>query len=124
MVKIMIWNIRGLNSPVKHHEIWREVRELLPDAVCLQKMHLKSSETHPMKLRLSSTQYFAATNTKQGGALTGLHKDFHFEELKVIRDTLEGLYIYLEGQHLGLGSIFLTFISKQWPGTISTQPSD
>lgn len=96
-IKLISYNVKGLNSPRKRHKILRELDHLGGDIVFLQETHL----TLNTRVRLFSPrfpQWFYGDSPDKGskGVAIGLSKAANF----LVRDRLidpEGRFLFLKG---------------------------
>lgn len=96
-LKLLSYNVRGLNVPAKRHVVMRELRRLGSSVVFLQETHL----THQSMVRLYSPffpkWYFGLSdNNKAKGVAIGFSRDIVFQLVEMIADDA-GRYLFLKG---------------------------
>uniref|UniRef100_A0A8C5LRK3 exodeoxyribonuclease III n=1 Tax=Leptobrachium leishanense TaxID=445787 RepID=A0A8C5LRK3_9ANUR len=94
MLKILSYNVKGLNAPVKRHSLAADVLRLKPDVVCLQETHFKRLAHPPLGIRNFSTQYHAAGPTKARGVSILIRSDVVYQLHRKISDP-QGRYLIL-----------------------------
>ena len=50
-LSIIILNVTGLNAPTKRHRVAEWIRKQVPRICCLQETHLRSKDTHRLKVK-------------------------------------------------------------------------
>uniref|UniRef100_A0A8C5LUV5 Reverse transcriptase domain-containing protein n=1 Tax=Leptobrachium leishanense TaxID=445787 RepID=A0A8C5LUV5_9ANUR len=94
MLKILSYNVKGLNAPVKRHSLAADVLRLKPDVVCLQETHFKRLAHPPLGIRNFSTQYHATGPTKARGVSILIRSDVVYQLHRKISDP-QGRYLIL-----------------------------
>uniref|UniRef100_A0A8C5MBQ6 exodeoxyribonuclease III n=1 Tax=Leptobrachium leishanense TaxID=445787 RepID=A0A8C5MBQ6_9ANUR len=94
MLKILSYNVKGLNAPVKRHSLAADVLRLKPDVVCLQETHFKRLAHPPLRIRNFSTQYHATGPTKARGVSILIRSDVVYQLHRKISDP-QGRYLIL-----------------------------
>ena len=97
-LKILSYNVRGLNSPLKRGNILREIKHLKADIVLIQETHI-SQESN---LKISSPEYplwyYGDSPTKLAkGVAIGFAKEVRFVLVERKVDP-EGRYLLLRGK--------------------------
>ena len=98
VVKLLSYNVKGLNSPVKRHKILKELKTYRTDIAFLQETHL----TIESNIRLFSqdfpTWYYGDTISKRArGVAIGIAKGTRFKLFDRLTDP-EGRFLFLKGK--------------------------
>lgn len=73
-MKVIYWNIKGLQSPNKRSKVLRFLKRYHPNVVCLQKTHLPEGDFHSM-MKLWEVYGSPATGGK-ASVLTLVNRNF------------------------------------------------
>lgn len=94
VVKFLTWNVRGLNDRIKRALIFRHLRKLNCDIICLQEIHLLP-ERLPLLNRpwLGWSYHSTYTNAARGVSIL-IHRRVHFKLVSVTLDK-EGRFVLL-----------------------------
>lgn len=107
-MKVISWNVNGLNNPIKRKRIARTLNKLKAHIILLQETHLKSQDDPVLKLPHFSQQYAAAGSSKARVAVL-ISDALLFQCSEVMRDP-GGRFIFvkgvLEGQPCTISSIY------------------
>ena len=86
-MKVISWNVRGLNASDKIHKIRFRLNRIKPHVVCLQETKLSSpfamNAFHPFFFAYNVIESFDPLSSK-GGVVTLLPKSWHILEEKVL----------------------------------------
>ena len=88
-------NVNGLNAPIKRHRVAEWIQEQDPYICCLQETHLRSKDTHRLKVRGWKKVFHENGNKKQTGVTISVLDKIDFKTQTVIRDK-EGHYIMIK----------------------------
>uniref|UniRef100_A0A8C5MKJ5 exodeoxyribonuclease III n=1 Tax=Leptobrachium leishanense TaxID=445787 RepID=A0A8C5MKJ5_9ANUR len=94
MLKVISYNVKGLNAPVKRHSLAAEVQRLKSDVVCLQETHFKRLAHPLLKIRNFNTQYHATGPTRAKGVSILISSNVVFQLHSKISDP-RGRYLIL-----------------------------
>uniref|UniRef100_A0A8C5PNG3 Reverse transcriptase domain-containing protein n=1 Tax=Leptobrachium leishanense TaxID=445787 RepID=A0A8C5PNG3_9ANUR len=94
MLKILSYNVKGLNAPVKRHSLEAEVLRLKAEVVCLQETHFKRLAHPLLRLRNFTTQYHATGPTRARGVSILIRSNVVFQLHRKISDP-QGRYLIL-----------------------------
>lgn len=93
-LKFLLYNVRGLNSPVKRFNIIREIKHLKAEVIFLQETHSNSkifSKDYPI-------WYYGDSSTKWAKGVTiGFARGVRFTPEERLADP-EGCYLFLRGR--------------------------
>lgn len=108
-LKVVTWNINGLNNPVKRKRIAMHINKMKAGIVLLQETHLKAQEAPALKLPRFSQQFLAAGSSKARGVAVLLADSLRFQCSDILRDP-QGRFIFLkgllEGQRCTIGAVY------------------
>lgn len=77
--KVILWNCRGLNNPIKAKQVSSLVLKLRPSILMLQETHLKRSDHPVLKSNWWSLQLQAPGSSKARGVAILFAKSFFFK---------------------------------------------
>lgn len=98
-VKLMSWNVKGLNSPQKRKHIYHYLGKMRSDVICLQETHTKKSEIKYLKNPKLGTEFVSAGEKRKKGVVLYINKNMNAKQ--VFNDP-KGRYIGVELEwHLG-----------------------
>uniref|UniRef100_A0A8C5M717 exodeoxyribonuclease III n=1 Tax=Leptobrachium leishanense TaxID=445787 RepID=A0A8C5M717_9ANUR len=92
MLKVISYNVKGLNAPVKRHSLAAEVQRLKADVVCLQETHFKRLAHPLLRIRNFNTQYHATGPTRAKGVSILIRSNVVFQLHRKISDP-RGQYL-------------------------------
>uniref|UniRef100_A0A8C5PIJ7 Reverse transcriptase domain-containing protein n=1 Tax=Leptobrachium leishanense TaxID=445787 RepID=A0A8C5PIJ7_9ANUR len=111
-LKLLSYNVRGLNTPQKRTKILRELRAQRTMVAFLQETHFRGDSSSTLQDRYFPTGYFSSyTGGKSRGVAIILARDVPFKELGVQRDQ-NGRFLFLKGE---IGGALYTFASIYLP---------
>uniref|UniRef100_A0A8C5PV52 exodeoxyribonuclease III n=1 Tax=Leptobrachium leishanense TaxID=445787 RepID=A0A8C5PV52_9ANUR len=84
-LRLLSWNVEGLNSPVKRKKILAHLATLKPDVVFLQETHWSSPDNHLRSPWIGYQTSAPFTNKKRGTAIL-LNKSLPFTVLDEVND--------------------------------------
>lgn len=85
VIKIVSFNVNGLNHPAKRSALWKEALKLRSNILCFQESHFKASNTPALRHKLLPHIFLASAPTKQRGVRIAvkISAAFNFLELHV-----------------------------------------
>lgn len=95
-LKILTYNVRGLNSPFKRSMFWRDALKSQADVICPQETHLLESDTHRLKHRKFPFIFHSSASTKRAGVSILVKDSIAFQLLSVTSDS-KGRFVILRG---------------------------
>uniref|UniRef100_A0A8C5Q6Z9 exodeoxyribonuclease III n=1 Tax=Leptobrachium leishanense TaxID=445787 RepID=A0A8C5Q6Z9_9ANUR len=98
-MKLMSFNVRGLNAPFKRHALCSEIKRGDPDMVCLQETHFRRLSHPLLQVPRYTTQFHATGPTKSRGVSILLHDRMSFQLHRKLSDP-KGRYLILGGRYL------------------------
>ena len=81
-VRLVSWNVRGMNSPVKRGKVFAHLKSLKADICFLQETHIKKSAAKVLRLRWASQIFQSNLLVKAKGVAILIHKKLHFNMSK------------------------------------------
>uniref|UniRef100_A0A8C5N3Y4 Reverse transcriptase domain-containing protein n=1 Tax=Leptobrachium leishanense TaxID=445787 RepID=A0A8C5N3Y4_9ANUR len=93
-MKLMSFNVRGLNAPFKRHALCSEIKRGDPDMVCLQETHFRRLSHPLLQVPRYTTQFHATGPTKSRGVSILLHDRLSFQLHRKLSDP-KGRYLIL-----------------------------
>lgn len=97
-LKIISYNVRGLNSHVKRANILCELKILKAEVVMLQETHLSASKNQKIYSRDFPVWYYGDSPIKGAkGVAIGFARETRFEMEEAMADP-EGRFLFLKGK--------------------------
>uniref|UniRef100_A0A8C5M417 Reverse transcriptase domain-containing protein n=1 Tax=Leptobrachium leishanense TaxID=445787 RepID=A0A8C5M417_9ANUR len=93
-MKIITFNVKGLNLPIKRHSLYRDLHSYNADIVCLQETHFRRLDHPRLYLPQYSQQYHSTYRAKSRGVTILVHNRVAFQSHRIITDP-QGRYIIL-----------------------------
>ena len=86
---IITLNVNGLNAPTKRQRLYEWIQKQDPYICCLQETHLKTRDTHRLKMKGWKKTFHANTDQKKAGVAIRISKkiDFKIKAVKRDKDT-------------------------------------
>uniref|UniRef100_A0A8C5PTB1 Reverse transcriptase domain-containing protein n=1 Tax=Leptobrachium leishanense TaxID=445787 RepID=A0A8C5PTB1_9ANUR len=111
-LKLVTYNVRGLNTPEKRKQVLRELRAHKASVAFLQETHFKQDKQPSFKDSNFPTGYFSNyTGGKSRGTAIVFSRDIPFIEKDIASDP-EGRFLFLKGQ---IAEAMYTFASIYLP---------
>ena len=95
-LSIITLNINGLNAPTKRQRLAEWIQKQDPYISCLQETHLKTRDTHRLKVKGLKKMFHANEDQKKAGVAILMLDKIDFETKALKRDK-EGHYIMIKG---------------------------
>lgn len=95
VLKILSYNVKGLNSPFKCSVLWRDVIKSHADIICLQETHLLQQDTHRLKRKNFIFVFHSFAEKKRAGVSILIRDSVAFQLLSSTIDP-KGRYIILQ----------------------------
>ncbi|CAH2323288.1 ovostatin-like [Pelobates cultripes] len=86
-MRVISYNVKGLNSPAKRQALYREASKLQGDILCLQETHFKRSDHLRLQIRQYPYQFHATADTKSKGVSILISNQLSFSLIRKISDT-------------------------------------
>ena len=93
-LKILSFNINGLNSPIKTSKSFNYLKKLNSDIICLQETHIKKSHEKLLDCKGLGRLYNASAEEKKRGVVVYI-KTPHMQVIDQIKDS-DGRFIFLK----------------------------
>uniref|UniRef100_A0A8C5LPC0 Reverse transcriptase domain-containing protein n=1 Tax=Leptobrachium leishanense TaxID=445787 RepID=A0A8C5LPC0_9ANUR len=93
-MRIVSYNVKGLNLPVKRHSLYRELCTYDADIVCLQETHFRRMDHPKLYTPRYHTQFHSTYRAKSRGVTVLIHNRISMQTHRIITDT-RGRYIIL-----------------------------
>uniref|UniRef100_A0A8C5Q2N9 Reverse transcriptase domain-containing protein n=1 Tax=Leptobrachium leishanense TaxID=445787 RepID=A0A8C5Q2N9_9ANUR len=116
-MKILTYNVKGLNLPVKRHSLYRDLRTHNADVICLQETHFRRLDHPNLITPQYLTQFHSTFRTKSRGVTLLIHNRLQFETHRLLKDP-GGRYIILV---CTINSRTYTLVSVYAPNASQTQ---
>ena len=95
-LSIITLNVNGLNAPTKRQRLAEWIQKQDPYICCLQETHLKTGDTHRLKVKGWKKIFHANRDQKKAGVVILISDKIDFKTKAVKRDK-EGHYIMIKG---------------------------
>ena len=95
-ISIIALNVNGLNAPTKRQRLAEWIQKQDPYISCLQETHLKTRDTHRLKVKGLKKMFHANEDQKTAGVAILMLDKIDFETKALKRDK-EGHYIMIKG---------------------------
>ena len=95
-LSIITLNVNGLNAPTKRHRVPEWIRKQDPHICCFQKTHLRSKDTHKVKIKGQKKILHANGKEKETGVAIHIANKIDFKTKSIVRGK-EGHYILIKG---------------------------
>ena len=114
-LKILAWNVRGLNSKFKRSLIFDYIKKYKPHLILLQETHLQGSRVLSLKRAHIAGAYHASYSSYARGVSTLVTKAMPIS-IHAVRTDIKGRYVILVVRVLNR---FLTFVNLYVPPPFS-----
>ena len=95
-LSIITLNVNGLNSPTKSQRLAEWVQKQDPYICCLQETHLKTRDTHRLKLKGWKKIFHANGDQKKAGLAILISDKIDFQ-IKAVKRDKDRHYIMIKG---------------------------
>ena len=95
-LSIITLNVNGLNAPTKRQRVPEWIRKQDPHICCFQKTHLRSKDTHKVKIKGQKKILHANGKEKETGVAIHIANKIDFKTKSIVRGK-EGHYILIKG---------------------------
>ena len=95
-LSIITLNVNGLNAPTKRQRVAEWITKQDPYICCLQEIHLRSKDTHTLKVKGWKKIFHANGKEKTAGVAVLIADKIDFKTKVIVTDK-EGLYIMIKG---------------------------
>ena len=95
-ILIITLNVKGLNAPIKRHELAEWIQKQDPYMCCLQEAHFRPRDTYRLKARGWKKIFHANGNQKKAGVPILISDKVDFKIKTITRDK-EGHYKMIKG---------------------------
>uniref|UniRef100_A0A8C5Q4C3 exodeoxyribonuclease III n=1 Tax=Leptobrachium leishanense TaxID=445787 RepID=A0A8C5Q4C3_9ANUR len=116
-MKVLTFNVKGLNMPVKRHSLYRDLRAHDADIVCLRETHFRRLDHPKLYTPQYLTQYHSTFKTKARGVTLLIHNRVAFQMHRILKDP-KGRYIILV---CTINSRIYTLVSIYAPNAAQSQ---
>lgn len=110
-IKIISWNVRGINTPLKRGKINAHLRALKADICFLQETHIKKTAAKVLCPSWASHVYQSNFSTKSRGVAILIRKNVPFIHSQTITDQ-RGRYLIVNGT---LNTTTVSFVNVYGP---------
>lgn len=113
VVKLISFNVNGLNGPVKRIRVYDYLKKLKTEIAFIQESHLTKAEYQKLKREWVGQVYASSFNSKARGAVILLHKNLPFSVEKNISDPA-GRYVLIQGNMYSETRTFLNVYAPNY----------
>uniref|UniRef100_A0A8C5M1Q5 Reverse transcriptase domain-containing protein n=1 Tax=Leptobrachium leishanense TaxID=445787 RepID=A0A8C5M1Q5_9ANUR len=93
-MKLLSYNVKGLNVPMKRHSLSKTLKFHDADIVCIQETHFRRLDHPKLNIPFYQTQYHSTFASKSRGVSLLIHNRLAFQAHRILKDT-KGRYIIL-----------------------------
>ncbi len=114
-VRLMTWNVRGLNGPVKRAKVFSHLKSFKPDILFLQESHLRLDD-HNIIRKIWVSQIFSSKfNSRSRGVAILINKRVQFmpSDTDTICDP-KGRYIIVSGSLFQVPVVLVNVYAPNW----------
>lgn len=112
-VRVVSWNVRGLNHPIKRNKVFLHLNKLKGDIVYFQETHLLKQDQNRIKRAGFTKIYHSSFNCKARGVAILSHRSIQFKELNTIQDK-DGRYVIVQGTLGNTPVILANIYAPNW----------
>ena len=94
-ITILIFNVNGLNTPIRRHRLENWIKSQNPSVCCIQETHLMCKDTQRLKIKGWRKIYQANGEQIKAGVAILVSDKMDFKPTKIKRDK-EGHYIMVK----------------------------
>uniref|UniRef100_A0A8C5LLJ0 Reverse transcriptase domain-containing protein n=1 Tax=Leptobrachium leishanense TaxID=445787 RepID=A0A8C5LLJ0_9ANUR len=116
-MKVLTYNVKGLNLPVKRHSLYRDLRSRDVDIACIQETHFRHLDHPRLTIPQYQKQYHSTFRSKARGVTILIHNRLQFELHRILKDP-GGRFIILV---CTINSRAYTLVSAYAPNTSQHQ---
>uniref|UniRef100_A0AAR2LS66 exodeoxyribonuclease III n=1 Tax=Pygocentrus nattereri TaxID=42514 RepID=A0AAR2LS66_PYGNA len=113
ITKLVTWNIRGLNNPVKRNKIFTHLEKMKSEIVFMQETHMLNKEYLKLKRGGFTQVYHSGSGGTFRGVAILLHRNIQFVESKAITDK-NGRYLIIQEKLFNLPVILANIYAHNW----------
>ena len=120
-LSVITLNVNGLNAPTKRQRLAEWIQKQDPYICCLQETHLKTRDTH--RLKVTGWKKIFNANRDQKKARVVIHISDKIDyKIKAVKRDKEGCYIMIKGsiqeEDIKIINIYAPNICNVWTTTI------
>lgn len=93
-VRLLSWNVRGMNHPVKRRKVYIHLNKLHAEIIFLQETHIKQTAKALLNPGWAAQIYQSNFSTKSRGVAIIVKKQVPFIHKQTVSDN-NGRYIYI-----------------------------
>ena len=97
LLKIVSWNVKGLNHPVKRRRVFSHIKQFKPAFIFLQETHIRGSNNPCLMSRWAGQHFHSSFQAKARGVSILVDQNIQFVHHNVISDT-NGRFIIVSGK--------------------------
>lgn len=112
-IRLISWNVKGMNNNVKSNKVISHLQELKGDLFFLQETHLCKSESSRIKKPWMSHLFHSRFSERARGAAIIIHKDVAFEPSSVVSDP-NGRYVMVLGKLQNTPVVLASIYAPTW----------
>lgn len=112
-VRIISWNVGGLNGPVKRARVFSHLKHLNTDITFLQETHLRTIDHQRLNRPWIGHIFHSKFNFKTRGAAILINKKVHFVPSNIICDS-NGRYIIVSGSLYQIPVVLVCVYAPNW----------
>lgn len=112
-VKLVSWNVKSLNHPVKRKKVFAHLKDLKTDIAFLQETHLRVPDHCRLKNKWVGQTFHSSFKSEARGVAIVLSKNIHFVATSVESDP-DGRFLIVVGHLYGLPVILANIYAPNW----------
>uniref|UniRef100_A0A9J8AZK4 Reverse transcriptase domain-containing protein n=1 Tax=Cyprinus carpio carpio TaxID=630221 RepID=A0A9J8AZK4_CYPCA len=113
VTRLVSWNVRGLNGPVKRTRIFTHIKKLKTEIAFLQETHLRIGDHNRLRKAWVGQVYHSSFNHRARGAAIIIHKKVQFTASETISDP-QGRYVFVSGHLFGTPVVLVSVYAPNW----------
>ena len=111
--RLISWNIKGMNHPIKRTRVFTHLKSLGPDIIFLQETHLLATERSKLERGWVDQIFCSNYGARSRGVAILIKRGTPFVSSQVISDT-NGRYIIVSGKLFGTPIILANVYGPNW----------
>ncbi len=112
-VKLVSWNVRGLEGPIKCSRVFSHLKNLNSDIVFLQETHLRIEDHIRLRKPWIGQVFHSNFNSIARGTAVVMPKQINFSPSQIFADP-EGRHVIVVGSLFHILVVFVNIYAQNW----------